>query len=436
MSEGEITQAPLGFATHDYPIVVEAGPGQWNYGWAAEPLAATFDGRLWVEIEAQVKRGIVGIGVLDRNGKSFFHEVWLSVADGKQSFKLVTPERHDLGLLIVRNYSDQGSSEVEFQICSIEPAQLAHELYLIYQPGKVASQTIEAQLLRVVPASFVERLHFLSNDAFDHAMSVRTTETGPHTDEYFEGSGGVSEQEATAKRARAKLETATPSKTLIITGIRDPVSYSIAAFFQNLSVYCPWLTYESEVAVAEAGAVLNYYKKRLREVAWRQKPRTAADAVAQQKLSHPGEWFEGEFRLFVGIDIYAARLSDAPFVRFKNNEFDVLLYRYEQLRGSLPSMLQTGGLQALAVPPANVGAEKQSGAIYEEFKRQFKVTGDVRKVLLNNAYTRHFYPDLAPVSTWQAVGDWVIDAGRRLHALGVAVSEYAFKNIGRPRDGA
>lgn len=373
--------------------IVEAGPRQWHYGWEAAPTDQYFDGRLAVTVRAHVRRGMVGIGVLNRDRQEFFHEIWLAEGEGPQTIQLMTPEFSELGPLVVRNYSDKGSSQVEIEVIGAEPT--AYDLYLVYQPGKVASQSIEAMLQRILPPEHVERHHYLSAEALAAAMTgAEAPRSDAATYDYYYGQGGVLEQVQAASRARAKVARVGAKRTLIITGIRNPIAYSIAAFFQNLDVYCPWLTYEGDRTELEADRVLRYFSDQLSRVADRMPPESAADAVAQQKIVHPGIWFETEFQRFTDIDVYAASLRSEPFSTFCANNSTVLLYRYEALASSMTPMLRSVGLMPVAVPAVNVGSQKRYAAIYDAFQHRFATTSAVRKVLLENDYTRRFYPEL------------------------------------------
>lgn len=395
---------------------LETPAEQWAYGWVVRPSETPFEGRLCIEIEADVKKGVVGFGVLQKDETVFYHEVHLCSREGKQRIRLFTPEHRDIGSLVVRNRGDQGVSEVVFQILSVEPARLDHELYLIYQPGKVASQTIEAQLLRVFPPGFVERHHFLSASALGFAVRHRETLVNDATAPYFEGEDGVARQVGSALKARARISGIGRDKVLIITGIRDPVEYCVSAFFQNLDVYCPWITYDEKATADEAASVLNYFNRIVREQALNIPPSSALDSIARQKVSHPGMWFAGEFKEFTGIDIRNASMGSAPFVQFRANGFDVFLYRFEALASALPMLMQTvAGAGTLAPPAFNVGSEKKYGPIYEEFKRRFAVTAYTRYLLLQNEYTRRFYPDLlASKSLHEGAVNWIAYLGIRI----------------------
>lgn len=384
--------APLPFVvgSSNLPLRLEIGPGE-QHSW--EPEGEPYAGRLLVQLCINVLQGAVDVRVMSKDGQTCLQRVSLRGGAGWRQVQLITPQHLDLGPLVVRNPDANGASKLELVFVNAAPA---YDCFLVYQPGKVGSQTLEAALKRVLPPSLVERHHYLSSKARSAAMNAaRVGALDDATRKYFDGVHGVSQQVDGADRALARLSNLDPGKVLIITGIRDPISYSIAAFFQNIDVYCPWLTYETDKVVSETAAVMDYYMQQLSLAAKNIAPVSAAEAVTRQKLTHPGTWFEGEFNWYTGIDSYAVPLGEQPFCTFTAGKFDVLFFRYEHLGATINEMLRSVGLCPVRVPAENVGRKKISGSIYAEFSRTFVVTDDVRKVLLDNAYTRHFYPELA-----------------------------------------
>lgn len=377
------------------PIVVQAGPAPWAYGLEALPdPQACFEAQLLVELKVKVTRGTVGVGILRGDGQSFYHEVELAVGDW-QPITLLTPPHHDLGSFVVRNYGEDGLCEAELVVVGARPA--AHDLYLIYQPGKVGSNAIDVALSQALPATArIERHHYLSDSSLNSAMkgADEIDSKDAEREEHFFGADGVWRQIKLARRARAAIEATAPGRTLLITGIRDPISYAIAALFQNLETYCPWLSYRYDRTAAETELLLDYVHGLFAQIAADAPASSDADHVARSKLKHPGWWFEAEFAEYTGIDIYDSNLQSQPFVRFQHGTFDVLLFRHEHLRRSLVSMLASVGLTARTSPEVNVGADKRYAALYAAFKRRFEITDVVRATLLDNVFTRRFYPEM------------------------------------------
>jgi len=104
-------------------------------------------------------------------------------------------------------------------------------------------------------------------------------------------------------------------------------------------------------------------------------------------------WFDREFRPFTGIDIFSHPLGDKPFITFRDGRYDVLLYRFESLRGALPDMIGALGL----IPPAsiqatNVGVEKSSGALYRAFRQAFAPDEAFLRRIYETPHGRFFYP--------------------------------------------
>jgi len=107
-------------------------------------------------------------------------------------------------------------------------------------------------------------------------------------------------------------------------------------------------------------------------------------------------WFEREFRPFTEIDIFEHPIDEKPFITFKSGRYNVLLYRFEKLKSSLPDMFRAMGL----VPPpsladAAVGFERRSDALRRAFKASFSPDEHLLRRIYETPYARFFYPQLS-----------------------------------------
>ena len=109
------------------------------------------------------------------------------------------------------------------------------DYYLIHQMGKVASQSVEAAF-NAFPAARVERHHYLSDANLTSLQVICELPGGDNV--------GAERQLNAAIKARAELTARVELGGWVLCGFRDPLKWAVPGFFQNLSSYCPWLTYK------------------------------------------------------------------------------------------------------------------------------------------------------------------------------------------------
>src|SRR4051794_17411142 len=69
-----------------------------------------------------------------------------------------------------------------------------------------------------------------------------------------------------AQRVRERLTSLSKQEVWIVTGIRDPLCFAVANFFQNIDTHCPWLTYNTNAVEDEANRVLIYFSERFHDL--------------------------------------------------------------------------------------------------------------------------------------------------------------------------
>ena len=260
--------------------------------------------------------------------------------------------------------------------------------YLVHQAGKVASQTLEATLRVASDGRFrVERHHFITDRQLDHLDRISRL-PGAEMDM----PSGVAEQVAVARAVRAEVIAQEPPGTLIVTGIREPLSMSVAAFFQNLPVYCPWVDYAPEAAERSGAQLVSFFNSQFDRVMLGRPPQTFGDALLDIKLRGIADWFDVEFKPCYGFDICDIRMPlEVPFVAFENNGRRFALYRSEQLDLALPKLLTFAGLPRVPAVNVNVAAEKDYADVYRCFKARFRPTQAMSAFYQGTTFFRTFY---------------------------------------------
>lgn len=390
-----LIRAPV-LATNLPSGVLEIGAErQWDYAWTADPIALPFQGQLRLRMRARVLQGEMGFASLNRSRDRVVHEFVLSAARDWAEFDVILPPYKDFGGVVARNTGSQGQARAEFMLCGVE--QPPANLYLIFQQGKVASQTIEAALRRVVPGDCVERHHLLSSAgvrrAKEEAAEVLRAGRADEVERYYAGPEGLLSQVLAAERAvptfQRRIQT---GDAWIISGMREPFSLSVASFFQNISTFCPWLTFEKQNLDTEVERAMAFY----REVFERAQAGTLRDhvelAASTKIMLQPARWFEEEFTRLTNVSVYDAPLRDEGFCTFESGGVSILLYRFEALPDILPRMLRAMDLCPIEVESVNIGREKQSGGLYEAFKARFEPTLQMEEYFLGNKFAERFYP--------------------------------------------
>ncbi len=261
--------------------------------------------------------------------------------------------------------------------------------YLLHQVGKVASQTLEARIRRATGNSGrVERHHFLSEHGLAHLEAICNL-PGIERD----GADSVMQQVAVARSVRQDIMRREPGRIDVITGIREPLKLAIAAFFQNLPIYCPWVDYNPDASVKMAAALIEFFKDQFDRMLLRKPASTFQEALLDLKLRGPEPWFEQEFKAFYGIDVHDLPMSGTdPFVTFKDGRFRFLLYRTEHLPSAIVGLLEAIGLPGGgSLENVNVGAAKGYTHLYSAFLAHFETTSSMEDYYLGSRFYKKFY---------------------------------------------
>ena len=260
------------------------------------------------------------------------------------------------------------------------------DYYLIHQIGKVASQTIEGVLREATPRSWIERHHFLSDKGLDY-LDAMCQLPGVDTNQI----GGISHQLRLATAVRAEIASSAFDNIWVLCGVRDPLTLTVSAFFQNLDLYCPWVDYDPANLEVETARLLEFFTFAFERMLSGRPISTYIEALLHLKLRGPERWFEQEFNEFYGVDIYQHPFGDAPFIQFQHDRFKFCIYRSETLPTALPALLTAMGLPAMATKDRNVGASKPYAALYHAFRKKFKPSRSMMSYYYDNRFYRHFY---------------------------------------------
>lgn len=262
--------------------------------------------------------------------------------------------------------------------------------YLIHQPGKVGSQTLEQLIRALAPDARVERHHYLSQPRLDYLSSMcRLPGAGAGN------ADSILHQLSLARIVNDDLVASEPDSVWVLSGFRDPLALAQSAFFQNLPTYCPWIDYGATDLRPEVDRLIEIYGFEFERMRSGGLARTFQEALLNLKLEGPEPWFDAELNAFYGIDIYRQEIGTAPFVMFRNDRFKFCVYRAETLPDALPDLLERIGLPRVQLSRnSNVGAHKEYARLYAAFKERFRPTPGMIEYYYGGKFFGHFYRPL------------------------------------------
>ena len=260
---------------------------------------------------------------------------------------------------------------------------------LIYQMGKVASQSIEATLRKrsdLRGHTFL-RPHFISDDEIKFYQEWH--KNNPNIPPYQQKS--IQHQLNVALDARKIL--ANPERTKIITGVREPCSHQIAGFFQNLRSHLGerWRPMKPGEKIQDdvMEAIYDWWEEKVNN--W--KPESQGIDARRGFMNQAPSFFDKEFKQATEFDVY-----EHPFDHNKGYSIlrlartDLLIYKLENGPQSIEQGLsEFFNIPALQLSKTNVGAAKPYSSYYEKFINTVNVSSEILDAVYDSKYVKHFY---------------------------------------------
>ncbi|MGB3401842.1 MAG: putative capsular polysaccharide synthesis family protein [Microcoleaceae cyanobacterium] len=239
---------------------------------------------------------------------------------------------------------------------------------IIYQMGKVGSTTLLRSLKHLNLEHPVDQIHVLSERGLNELTQQLHQKNAPLTPKLEKG-----------LEIRKYIDTSNQPKLKVITGVREPISQFISAFFQNLKARHP--QFLDETGKANVDEICTHLH----------------DTITQDKklkrLSSLN-WFDKEFKSALGIDIYQ---SDFDLIqgygKIKKEEIEVLILRLES--SDVWSSVITSFLdlpQPLKLRDKNKSNKKDYAEEYKEVLSKLKFDQSVLKEIYTSKYCQYFYP--------------------------------------------
>lgn len=160
----------------------------------------------------------------------------------------------------------------------------------------------------------------------------------------------------------------------IISLVREPIARGISYFMQRLTRDFIWFDRgKSPDIEAEASK-------------W------VTDLLEQNEEF---VWFDREIKELTGVDVYAYPFDqDQGYAWIKEGKTEILLLKLEMLNQNVDKIGEFVGCPGIELIEQNVGSKKISKYIYQQLKKNFRVSASaVRKQYENNAKFDHFYSE-------------------------------------------
>jgi len=268
-------------------------------------------------------------------------------------------------------------------------------MYLILQPGKVASQTIESSIRSTNETAEVERHHFLSDKMVAEIDHVCGLESSNQPAAYASMIASLRNQMLAAQKARDKIANSDQA-VFVLTGFRDPLDFAISAFFQNITLFCPELSFDLHSVEEEAEQVARVFHQEFERFLKRRKyglrPQSLTEFSLNYKFENQAEWLDRELLGVLGVDAFNALVGASPITRFCQGRYTVLLYRFESLGQSLGELLRQLSLSGEPVIRyQNIGSTKIYGPLYAFFRQHFVPSDSMAEYYYGGRYFQHFY---------------------------------------------
>ena len=253
----------------------------------------------------------------------------------------------------------------------------ADKCLLIYQMGRVASQTVNDTAAAALPGVPVFHVHWLSEENLSRAEARARSRYGMVRQRHI----------LVARRLRQFLEQRGLGglQWWIVTLVRDPVARNLSEFFLTLEEY------------QIEGAFRRYRENPdvLRQ--W------IDDFVSGYDHLSRCHWFEEEIGRVFGIDVYSQPFDhQCGFSLIEQDGVRVLVLRQEDLDRGLKSGFKalTGVAPAGQVVARHVSGQDPNADLYRELRCRLRMPAELLDRIYDCRWVRHFYSK-EEISEWR-----------------------------------
>jgi hypothetical protein len=159
----------------------------------------------------------------------------------------------------------------------------------------------------------------------------------------------------------------------IISLTREPIGRNVAAFFQNFERETGKKYEQSNFTPQELGDIfINFFPH-----------------------SIPLNWFDNNFKPFLGIDVYEYPFpKEQGYLKINKDNMDLLILKLETSDSvKEKAIAEFLGLKEFKLVRTNVGEDKNYRDMYKEFKQNLKLPLSYVEEMCSSKYFNHFYKE-------------------------------------------
>ena len=233
-----------------------------------------------------------------------------------------------------------------------------NNIFLVYTMGRVGSQTTQNTLQQKLAPIPVFLVHFLSDNWLLDILPKNGSVDAP------------SIKKGTAIRDYISKKSSKRKK--IITLVREPVTWQISFMFHNWQLFFKGKSVE-DITEEDIYNHLN-----------------------NSSYEYMMTWFNSEFKLFTGIDIYQYPFDkEKGYIIFSTKEYDVLCMKMEKVNDCFREAYEAfTGLKIERLIKGNITREKDTfKSLHHELVKDYKISKSKAEELYSSKYVRHFYTE-------------------------------------------
>jgi hypothetical protein len=244
---------------------------------------------------------------------------------------------------------------------------------LVYQMGKVGSETVEHSLRLAPERGGRGILHLHSVDPTVLADEERLYRRG------WSDARGASHIWAGLAVQRELARQDPQRRWDIVTLTRDPVARNMSAFFQ----------------VATISHGISFDPESEQQLVDDERLDDLASEFAERFDGHhvPERWFDDELLAHFGVDVYADPFpTELGYRVYETDRARVLVIRLEDLSDvAAPAFRDFLGFSSMTLREKNVGSDKRYGPTYRRFVQGIRLSDEYLDAQYGTRYATHFY---------------------------------------------
>jgi len=250
-------------------------------------------------------------------------------------------------------------------------------IYLNWSIGKTGSQTIHTALMEK-PETEAYHLHNLSPESLQEQLQILLDPKQGGEDVFK----ARLEALKTGVEVLRKIQTAENKQReiVIITGVREPVSWKLSQFFETRRYS---QAEDVDEFLKEPCDYFNRLKERLNQVF----------TIEAEKKPRIFSWFDEQVKPVVGINVYKEGFDkEAGYQVYRKGQIVWLVYIMEKWIGRIDELLEkTLGLEVFS-KPTNRTEDRADAFLYYIVNRDFKLPAEQLSSVLGGGFS-NFYTE-------------------------------------------